>query len=66
MKTVEYVGNKVFRDVFVRLDFYLNNNFDFIFGEVTPCPCAGKCFTKDGIHLLNKLSKKHKLHYNFI
>ena len=66
LDTVKYVGNKIFIDVFVRLDFYLDNNFNFVFGEVTPRPCSGICFTPNGIKLLNQLSKKHKLHYKFL
>lgn len=55
------IGKTVFKDVFVRLDFYLDNNIP-TFGEITPHPLAGKGFTKEGLVVLDKLCKKHDLH----
>lgn len=54
------IASTFFPEVFVRIDFYLNNN-EPVFGEVTPNPCAGTCFTNEGKKYLNDLCKKHSL-----
>ena len=57
------IASTVFPEVFVRIDFYLNNN-EPVFGEVTPNPCAGTCFTNEGKKYLDKLCEKHDLSIN--
>lgn len=54
------IASNVFPEVFVRLDFYLNNN-NPVFGEVTPEPFGGKGYSDEGKKLLNQLCKKHNL-----
>ena len=60
----KYIGTKIFNQVFVRLDFYLNNNFEVIFGEVTPAPNNGKGFTDEGLNYLNNKLEKNKIYLN--
>ena len=64
--TAEYIGKKVFSKVFTRLDFYVNNKSEIIFGEVTPNPFNGKGFNNNGIKLLKSFAKKYDLKYDFL
>jgi len=59
----KYIGTTVFKNVFVRLDFYISKDKVYL-GEITPCPNAGKGFTKEAITKLNNLCKKYNLPYN--
>lgn len=66
LRVANYVGNKIFKDVFVRLDFYLDHNYEVIFGEITPRPFGGINYTEQIKKVLNKLTKKHNLYYDYI
>ncbi len=58
-----FIANKVFPNVFVRLDFYLNNTYP-VFGEVTPSPNSGRGFTDIKTrNWLNYLCQKYNLYY---
>lgn len=66
LRVANYIGKKIFKDVFVRLDFYLNHNYEVIFGEVTPRPFGGINYTEQSKKLLNNFTKKHNLYYDYI
>ena len=58
------ISSKVFSQVFVRLDFYLNLDQP-VFGEVTPEPLGGIGYSKKGIEFLDNLCRKHNLNLDF-
>ena len=58
-----FIGLTVFKNVFVRLDFYISGDKIYL-GEVTPCPAKGHGFTDSAIKKLTNLCKKYNLPYN--
>tara|TARA_Y100000389_G_scaffold204989_1_gene261706 strand:+ start:18950 stop:19672 length:723 start_codon:yes stop_codon:yes gene_type:complete len=57
---VEKIGNAVFADCFVRIDFYITNDGP-VFGEITPNPSNGYGYTKYGLKILDRMCKKYDL-----
>jgi hypothetical protein len=62
IECAEKIGKKVFNDVFVRLDFYLDKR-GVIFGELSPNPCGSLVVRfHENDPLLNKLTKDMLCH----
>ena len=57
---VEKIGNTMFSDCFVRIDFYITPKGP-VFGEITPNPSNGTGFSKEGLKVLDQLCIKHGL-----
>lgn len=57
---VEKIGNAVFADCFVRIDFYITNEGP-VFGEITPNPANGYGYTDYGIKILDQLCIEYGL-----
>jgi hypothetical protein len=58
IESAERIGKTVFKNVFVRLDFYIDER-SVVFGELSPNPCGTfvvRFHEKD--QLLNKLTKE--------
>jgi len=58
IESAERIGKTVFKNVFVRLDFYIDER-GMVFGELSPNPCGSfvvRFHEKDP--LLNKLTKE--------
>ena len=57
---IEKIGNAVFADCFVRIDFYITNEGP-VFGEITPNPANGYGYTDYGIKILDQLCIEYGL-----
>ncbi len=57
---VEKIGNAVFADCFVRIDFYITNEGP-VFGEITPNPANGYGYTDYGLKILDQLCIEYGL-----
>ena len=60
IRQAEYIGNQKFKNMFLRLDFYIDKDGP-VFGEITPHPAAGGGYTEKGLELLDSLCVKHNL-----
>ena len=57
---VEKIGNAVFADCFVRIDFYITNEGP-VFGEITPNPANRYGYTDYGLKILDQLCIEYGL-----